>query len=189
MKGLPTIIDKSKNAETNSEGYLYTNIANSPIGTEFYFKIIKYQKIEEDLKLDFKFSNENFYEDYTNMNSASPNYTSKDTYSIYFYNLIKGNNANYLLLHLSNDYNFHIIFSEIEKDEYQKIIRKRILMATLIPIGVVIFVGVIVTIVIIYLRKKRRTESLLNNLVEDKNNNNNRDAVPLSMNSESNVIN
>lgn len=60
-------------------------------------------------------------------------------------------------------------------------------MATLIPIGVLIVIGVIVTVVIIYVRKKRKTESLIKDLVEDQKDNG--DSVPLSICQETNAIN
>ena len=186
LKGLPTILDKSIKIYTHSAEYSYTNIANSPIGTEFYFKIIIIPKIDDELSIDFKFSDENYYEDYVNMGSVSPNIKTKDENSNFYYKFKKENNANYLLLHLTNDNKYNIIFSEIEKEEYQKIINKRILMATLIPIGGVIVIGVIVTVVIIYIRKKRKTESLIKDLVEDQKDNG--DSVPLSICQETNAI-
>ena len=179
LKGIPTILDKLNKIETYSAGYTYTNIANSSIGTEFYFKIIIKDPISDDnIKLNFKFSDENFYENYTNMIEISPNIKTKDDDHILFYKFKKENIANYLLIHYHNRFQLHMVFSEVEKEEYQKIINKRILMATLIPIGALIVIGVIVTVVIIYRRKKRKSERLINDLVEDKKDNG--DSIPLS---------
>ena len=179
LKGIPTILDKLNKIDTHSPGYTYTDITNSSIGTEFYFKIIIKATLSDDsIDIKFKFSDENFYENYTNMNDISPNIKTKDDNYNYFYKFKKENSANYLLLYYHNRFQLHTIFSEIEKDEYQKIINKRILMATLIPIGGVIVIGVIVTVVVIYVRKKRKSESLINDLVEDKKDNG--DSIPLS---------
>ena len=181
LKGIPTILDKLNKIDTLSAVYTYTNITNSSIGTEFYFKFIIYATMSDyDLKVNFKFSDENFYENYTNMNSIKQDIKKDDdNVHSYFYKFKKENSANYLLINFLNYFQFHMVFSEIDKEEYQKINNKKtILLATLIPIGALVVIGVIVTVVIIYHRKKRKTERLINDLVEDKKDNG--DSIPLS---------
>ena len=160
---LPYELEKSKNVSTTSHDYIYTNISNISFGNEIYYKIVI---STGRLTIKYKFSDENFYEDYANMTKIFPkNEDFKDGNRIEYYNFTKENNSTYLLLEAQDDSPYSIQIYQTEKYEYQPTKKettepsktgtnKKALMISLICVGAVVIIGLIIFIVIFYRRKK-----------------------------------
>ena len=113
--------------------------------------------------LKYKFSDEVFYEDFTNMSSISPK--NKDTEKgqrVEYYNIRKENKTKFLLFETSNDgyYNFTIL--QTEEDEYELLKKKKII---LIPVICILAVLLIIMIVSLIVYKKRHIIPQENNLI------------------------
>ena len=165
---LPYELEKSKSVlSTTSHDYIYTNISNISYGNEIYYKIVI---SSGRIKIKYKFSDENFYEDYTNMTQIFPkNKDIKNGNQIEYYNFTKENNSTYLLLEAQDDSPYSIQIYQTEKDEYQppKIeekgtteppkttgTNKKALMISLICVGSVVIIAIIIFIIIFYRRRK-----------------------------------
>ena len=121
---------------------MYTNISNVPIGNEVYFIVVI---PTGNITIKYKFSEENFYEDFTDMSLITPKYK----YSLYdteYYYFKKENETNFLLFEILNDEinNFTII--QTEKDEYIEIKRKKNILIITICVGVALLIAMIVSL-------------------------------------------
>ena len=139
---LPYEFKKSLNITTKIHDYMYTNISNVPIGNEVYFIVVI---PTGNITIKYKFSEENFYEDFTDMSLITPKYK----YSLYdaeYYYFKKENETNFLLFEILNDEinNFTII--QTEKDEYIEIKRKKNILIITICVGVALLIAMIVSL-------------------------------------------
>ena len=139
---LPYEFKKSLNITTKIHDYMYTNISNVPIGNELYFIVVI---PTGNITIKYKFSEENFYEDFTDMSLITPKYK----YSLYdaeYYYFKKENETNFLLFEILNDEinNFTII--QTEKDEYIEIKRRKNILIITICVGVALLIAMIVSL-------------------------------------------
>ena len=70
---------------------IYTNISDIPIGNDIYFIVIPIGNIT----IKYKFSEGNFYDDFTDMNLITPKY-NYSSYNAEYYYFKKENDSNFL---------------------------------------------------------------------------------------------
>ena len=88
---LPYEFKKSWNITTEIHDYIYTNISDIPIGNDIYFIVIPIGNIT----IKYKFSEGNFYDDFTDMNLITPKY-NYSSYNAEYYYFKKENDSNFL---------------------------------------------------------------------------------------------
>jgi len=150
----------------NSGNYIFINIRNYTNGSELYFQIITF-KNNQDLKLKYKFSEDNFYEDFVNMESTQQStiYDEKINDGLinttYYYTLIVENTTNFLLLEIPKTNVKNFIILQTGEDEYHKIInKKKISLILFITIPTLLIVILIIIIIIVIKKKKSRVETM-----------------------------
>ena len=155
---------KIETKSTNADDYIYNDIKNIPIGNEIYIKVTFYEK--ENLDIKFKLSDENFYDDYEDMNKLSPKNTDvENNLNVQYYNIKKVNNSNFLLLVIPGFKNIKYNIYQTIEDEYQQKMKKieeaekakkrTIIISVTVPIGALIIIIIIIIIV-----KKRKLKKI-----------------------------
>lgn len=175
LKGLPYELEKYKNITTYTHYYIYTNISDDPIGNELNYKIITLNNAINNIEIKYKFSDENFYEDYTDMKSVTPiNKEIENEYDILYYHFTKKNNMNFLLIEISNwnHYGMIIIHAKVYEYEYESMSESEIILYSII--FAILCLPIIITILYIYIRKRclQRNNNLLENNIDQENNDN-----------------
>ena len=164
MRNWPYELKKYNNITTNADDYIYNDIKNIPIGNEIYIKVTFYEK--ENLNIKFKLSDENFYDDYEDMNKLSPKNTDvENNLNVQYYNIKKVNNSNFLLLVIPGFKNIKYNIYQTIEDEYQQKMKKieeaekakkrTIIISVTVPIGALIIIIIIIIIV-----KKRKLKKI-----------------------------
>ena len=161
---LPIELKEGKRLYVNSNNYIFINTGNYTAGTELYFQIITF-KNTEDLILKYKFNEDNFYEDFVNMENTKQSniYDEKindgQINTTYYYTIIVENITNFLLLEIPKIDVKNFIILQTDKDEYQIIInKKRTSLILYITISSILILVLIIIIIIVNKIKKRKNK-------------------------------
>ena len=142
---LPYEFIKSLKVTTKINDYIYTNISNIPIGNEVYFIVVI---PTGNITIKYKFSEENFYEDYTDINLISPKYKYSLYDAEYYYFKKESKTANFLLFEISSENKYNFTIYQTEKDEYLEIKKKKNILIIVICVGIALLIVMIASLIV-----------------------------------------
>lgn len=159
LERIPYEFIKFLNVTTEIHDYIYTNISNIPIGNEIYYIVVI---PKGNITIKYKFSKENFYEDYFDMNLITPIY-KYGLYDAEYYYFKKENESNFLLFEILNDDKTNFTIYNTEKDEYLEIKKKKIILTISICVGVALLIAMIASLVYYKIKQTEMENDIINN--------------------------
>ncbi len=162
---LPSELKKYKSLSNSSHDIVFTNISNIPIGNQIYCLVII---PKGNIIMKYKFSEENFYEDFTDMNLISPKYKFNDLGNpTEYYYFKKENKSNYLLLEILNNMNYNFSILLTEEDEYLIVKKRKLALIISCSIAGALIIAMIASLCVYNLRGHREEKEPINQVLEN----------------------
>ena len=118
--------------------------------------------------MKYKFSEENFYEDFTDMNLISPKYKFNDLGNpTEYYYFKKENKSNYLLLEILNNMNYNFSILLTEEDEYLIVKKRKLALIISCSIAGALIIAMIASLCVYNLRGHREEKEPINQVLEN----------------------
>ena len=162
---LPVELREGRHIIVNSDDYIYFNINKYMIGSELFLKIMLTKTNLDNLMLYYKYSHENFYEDFMNYITQPNAYIyhkqiddNKINTSFYF-NIKLEKKENFILFQIPQADNIDFTFFQTKENEYEKIQKEKRIKLTLIIIPSIIMIINIILIILLITKsiKKKKT--------------------------------
>ena len=161
----PSELKKYRSSSNSSHDFIFTNISNIPIGNQIYCLVII---PNGNIIMKYKFSEENFYEDFTDMNLISPKYKFNDLGNpTEYYYFKKENKSNYLLLEILNNMNYNFSILLTEEDEYLIVKKRKLALIISCSIAGALIIAMIASLCVYHLRGHREEKEPINQVLEN----------------------